>query len=207
MKYVYFLKHIPTGMMYIGSKYGLDADPRLLWKTYFTSSKKVRTLIDEYGPNSFEWSIRKTFEDREECYDYERRLLQRLKVKTRNDFLNEHHNDDFQPKSGGRRYKRPPATKYWWITNGKRDIKVAQNQPFPPGFYRGRSKGGRYGKRTPEFCKKMSELRKGVPLSEHHLQRIRETRVGMLGKKHTNETKQKQREARLRYLSGKNNCN
>lgn len=199
MKYVYFLKHIPTGLMYIGSRYTDAASPDEFWHTYFTSSKRVKSLIEQYGPETFEYSIRKTFESREACFDYECRLLSRLQARYRKDFLNLHHNEGFSCSIPSRRGKRnkPPKIKYFWYTDGTQDIKCSEGTDPKAGFYRGRTRGKNFGKRSPQFCAKMSAVKKGVPLSEHHLKRIKETRVGMTGKKHTSETKQKMRESRL----------
>lgn len=55
--YVYFIKHIPTGKFYYGSRVGnvkRGVSPQDdLWKKYFTHSKKVKRLIEECGKDSF----------------------------------------------------------------------------------------------------------------------------------------------------------
>lgn len=53
--YVYIVKNLTSGMYYIGSKYGrtTPTHPSTFWQSYFTSSKYVKNLIDEYGHEDF----------------------------------------------------------------------------------------------------------------------------------------------------------
>jgi len=76
--YVYFIKHIPTGLKYIGAEYGKSkkiANPDNLWTTYFTSSKLVKKLIGEYGANSFKIKILKQFDNPTDALMFEQKLL------------------------------------------------------------------------------------------------------------------------------------
>jgi hypothetical protein len=77
------------------------------------------------------------------------------------------------------------------ITNGVDDRKIAKDLPIPEGWQKGRTKGKRFGPRSEEFCKKMSEIKKGVPLSDKHKQSLKGLTRGMSGKKHTTETRAK----------------
>ena len=88
--YTYFLLHRPTGLKYYGAKYSKNADPTKLWVNYFSSSKKVKKLIQEYGKDSFDFEIRKTFKTKEETLLWEQSVLKRLKVDERKDWLNVH---------------------------------------------------------------------------------------------------------------------
>lgn len=49
--YVYLLKHTTTGYYYFGSKYGrtTKTNPDTFWVDYFTSSKTIHKMIEEYG--------------------------------------------------------------------------------------------------------------------------------------------------------------
>lgn len=76
-------------MYYYGSQYGKRANPNNLWRTYFTSSKKVKKLIEEYGIESFEYEIRKTFNDPVKCLLWEILVIHRLNLVKRKDFLNQ----------------------------------------------------------------------------------------------------------------------
>lgn len=86
--FTYYLYHIPTGKKYYGARWKPGCQPSDLWTTYFTSSKHVHKLIEEYGKDSFVYQIRKTFEDKSQCISWEQKVLKRLKIKTNSDWLN-----------------------------------------------------------------------------------------------------------------------
>jgi hypothetical protein len=71
--YTYFVLHIPTGKKYYGSKYGKGSTPETFWKPggYFTSSEKVKNLLQEYGANSFRAEVRKVFDTPDQALNYE----------------------------------------------------------------------------------------------------------------------------------------
>ena len=85
--YVYFVKNNTTGLKYVGCKYAKNAEPRLFWKTYFTSSSLVQCLIKEFGKEDFKFRILKTFgDDINAALIYEKTLLD-VAVK-RGDYVN-----------------------------------------------------------------------------------------------------------------------
>ncbi len=55
--YVYQIKFVPTNQIYIGCQYANNANPENLWVTYFTSSKRVKQLIKEFGLTA--WVVEK----------------------------------------------------------------------------------------------------------------------------------------------------
>ncbi len=81
-------------MNYYGVRYAIDCHPSDLFVTYFTSSAYVAAYIKEHGdPDIIE--VRKTFttEDRvTKSLEYEHRVMKRLGVTTRNDYLNKQNN-------------------------------------------------------------------------------------------------------------------
>ncbi len=79
--YTYHLFHIPTEKHYYGVRVAnkLPAEQDL-WIKYFSSSKKVRKLIKEYGKDSFRYEVRKVFENKIDAIMWETRVLKRLKV-------------------------------------------------------------------------------------------------------------------------------
>lgn len=77
------------------------------------------------------------------------------------------------------------------ITDGINDKRINDDAPIPEGWKRGRTKGKRFGPRSEEFCKKMSDIRKGKPLSQKHKESLKGLVRGMSGKTHSNETKLK----------------
>jgi general stress protein YciG len=51
--YVYIVKNKTTGLKYLGVRYAKSCHPDDLWKTYFTSSSLIKTLINAYGKEDF----------------------------------------------------------------------------------------------------------------------------------------------------------
>lgn len=89
--YTYFVLHIPTGLKYYGSKYGKGSNPNTFWKPngYFTSSEKVKKLIENYGADSFRSEVRKVFDTPDEALSYEYKFLKRVGALNKSDWLNE----------------------------------------------------------------------------------------------------------------------
>lgn len=88
--YTYHVYHIPTSAHYYGVRCGNKCSPQEdLWNKYFTSSKKIKSLIGEYGKSTFKVEVRKVFPDFDSAYSWERRVLSKLKVLSRSDWLNE----------------------------------------------------------------------------------------------------------------------
>lgn len=98
--YTYLIKHIPTNQFYYGVRYSKNCNPSDLWKTYFTSSKKVKKLIEQYGKDSFVYEIRKTFDNVEDAQNWEKRVLMRMKIPHREDFLNHRYSYSIPSMSG-----------------------------------------------------------------------------------------------------------
>ena len=77
--YVYFIKHIPTGKFYYGSRYNHIKKNILpvndLWINYFSSSKEIAQLRNETGNDSFEYKIIFTNSDPDTCFNYEQSLI------------------------------------------------------------------------------------------------------------------------------------
>jgi len=96
--FTYLIKHIPTNKYYYGVMYRKGCHPNDLWTKYFTSSTKVKNLIKQYGKKSFIFEIRKTFKTAEQALNWEHKVLKRLKVIYRNDFLNLSDNKSLNPK-------------------------------------------------------------------------------------------------------------
>lgn len=90
--YTYLITHIPTNKKYYGVRFAKGCDPSDLWISYFTSSKYISSLIKEYGKDSFEIEIRKTFNSTESARKWENKVLRRMLVTTRDDYLNKTNN-------------------------------------------------------------------------------------------------------------------
>lgn len=86
--YTYLIFCKPTSQWYYGVRYAKKCAPEEFWKTYFTSSKKVKKLIEKYGKESFIYEIRKTFKDKQSALIWERKVLIRMNIMERADCLN-----------------------------------------------------------------------------------------------------------------------
>lgn len=79
LAYAYYLYHNPTGQYYYGSRYKNVRAKRQpdedIWIHYFSSSARIKKLIDEYGAGSFTVSILVESESYDECYWYEQDLI------------------------------------------------------------------------------------------------------------------------------------
>lgn len=73
--YTYTLIHKQTRMIYYGCRKSSTFD---LLKTYFTSSKLVKRIINEEGINLFEPKLRRKFDSYEESRKHETKFLQKV---------------------------------------------------------------------------------------------------------------------------------
>ena len=77
--YVYYIKHLPTGKFYYGSRYkhinkGILPEQDF-WRNYFTSSKEIKKLIEDTGNSSFDYKIVYTDFDIDKCFSYKQTLI------------------------------------------------------------------------------------------------------------------------------------
>ena len=132
ISYVYKVKFIKTGQIYIGSRYSKKLTEEKikndLWHRYFTSSKLVKSLIKKYGNDMFIPKIIKIFNSRDEAKIYETKLLKRL---------NANYNPKLLNQSISVFENTPPLR---WITDGIIDTMISIYKPIPPEFKLGRSK-------------------------------------------------------------------
>jgi len=87
--YTYLLKFKPSNKFYYGVRFRnikLKRNPEDdLMVFYTTSSDNINKLISEYGIDSFEWTIRRTFDTPKEAIAWESKVLRRSKVLERQD--------------------------------------------------------------------------------------------------------------------------
>lgn len=98
--YTYLLTHAQTGKRYYGVRFAKGCNPSDLFVTYFTSSKYVKLLIKEYGIESFKFEIRKTFDSVEKARKWETKVLSKIGVTKRDDYLNKTDNISRPPIYG-----------------------------------------------------------------------------------------------------------
>jgi hypothetical protein len=88
MPYTYLIGWSKNKKYYYGVRYSKKSHPDDLWQTYFTSSKHVKEYMIEHGSPDI-IKIRKIFDDVDSARKWETRVLKKLSVKDREDFLNQ----------------------------------------------------------------------------------------------------------------------
>jgi hypothetical protein len=87
ISYTYLIGWKSQDKWYYGVRYSSKCHPNDLWKKYFTSSKKVKSFRENHGePDIIE--IRKTFLDPKKAKLWEERVLRRMKVSKKDQWLN-----------------------------------------------------------------------------------------------------------------------
>ena len=99
--YTYLIGWTTHNKWYYGVRYSKKCNPSDLWVKYFTSSDYVRSFREEHGePDVIQ--IRKTFSDDNSARLWEMKVLQRMRVLTREDFLNAAISLSMSPKSASK---------------------------------------------------------------------------------------------------------
>jgi len=85
--YTYLIGWSQHNKWYYGVRYSKKCNPEDLWKTYFTSSKKVQEFRKQYGdPDIIQ--VRKIFDNPIKAKSWEDRVLMKLKVESSEKWLN-----------------------------------------------------------------------------------------------------------------------
>lgn len=85
--YTYLIGWLHLNTFYYGVRYRPGCQPSDLWVKYFTSSKEVKAFRKEHGePTLVE--VRRIFSSPDEARLWEHKVLRRLNVRQRSDFLN-----------------------------------------------------------------------------------------------------------------------
>lgn len=196
--YTYLIKHLPTNTFYYGFRCANKKLPAEdLWQDYFTSSPKVKALIEEYGKDSFNAEVRKVFETKEQAVLWEAKVLQRCKVLTDDRWINQNIAGYVIPTEESNRkisayHKGKPKSEEHkknlsLSQKGKpKKSTVYQSEGYRSNMSRLKSGpgNGMYGKGcTPERAKNISEAKKGKPaknkgtsMSEEQKAKIRATK-------------------------------
>jgi hypothetical protein len=97
--YTYLIGWSHHNKYYYGVRYCKNCNPSDFWKTYFTSSKKVKDFRKCFGePDIIQ--IRKTFCNIDSARLWEHKVLKRMNVVLDNRFLNQTDNKAFVPLVG-----------------------------------------------------------------------------------------------------------
>jgi hypothetical protein len=204
--FTYLVKHIPTNRYYYGVRYKKGCHPNDLWKKYFTSSRKVKGLIRRYGKKSFIFEIRKTFKTAKQAYNWEHKVLRRMKVIHRDDFLNltDHLSVDPKHLSKLNRGKGNPMYGRKLSKERKKELsrlnigrRLSEETKEKLRFYAGKNHY-MYGKKLSEETKEKIRIgnlgKKHTKKMIKYLSKINKGgNNAMYGRKHTKETKEKMR--------------
>lgn len=192
--YNYLVVHKETNKFYYGCKYakGGYTHPDLFWNTkhkkgYFTSSKTIHKMIDEYGHDAFEYKIIKVFDTAEETYLYEQKVIKSV--------IN--HKNCLNAACGGTIDKHKNRTKESYINACKKSAITNATKIGSDGLTNNQRSSKRY-KNVPrpfDAVEKMKETkltigedglnsyergglkRRGVKLSQEHINKMKETKL------------------------------
>jgi hypothetical protein len=78
--YTYVIWCLLTGKRYYGVAFRKNCHPNDLWVRYFTSCQAVKYDLKVYGAGAFRVEIRRIFDCPNKARDWEKRVLQRLKI-------------------------------------------------------------------------------------------------------------------------------
>lgn len=87
--YTYAVLNKNTGKRYYGCRYAKNCHPNDLWKTYFTSSKIIKSLVKDSGIDCWEIQIRQVFNDIISCKFWEEKVLRRLGIPKNDKWYNQ----------------------------------------------------------------------------------------------------------------------
>lgn len=189
--YCYLIGWKKLNKWYYGSEYGKInkiANPENLWKSYFTSSEYVHRFVKENGQPDI-IKIRKTFMDSDSCRLWEQKVLIRLNVIHKDEWLNETNNISISPRAISKVWKGKNLPK-----EHKKKVSDGMKKVWADPLYRLMVRdtyAKRPGKpRSEETRKKISESRKGKKypnqakaiigrkLSDEHIKKLRIARIG-----------------------------
>lgn len=159
----YHLYHVPTGRHYYGIRYRRGCKPSDLWSTYFSSSKRVEELIEEYGADSFRVRVRRTFRTGAEALAWEEKLLTRIDAASRPDWINESNGGkNFRPPKRHTRKTKALLSKR--ITGKKRseETKRRMRESAIRANAKRKASGHVYAKASPERIEKIRAARQGT---------------------------------------------
>ena len=86
--FTYCITFIITGQRYYGVRYAKGCHPDQLWSIYFTSSTKIKSLIEKHGKDSFTFQIRKIFNNKQDAQSWESKVLIKLNAANNPNWLN-----------------------------------------------------------------------------------------------------------------------
>ena len=174
--FTYLVKHIPTNRYYYGVRFKKGCHPNDLWTKYFTSSKKVKGLIKKYGKKSFQFEIRKTFKTAQQAMAWEFKVLRRMKVVERKDFLNQSDNKRIDPKLLSKMRMGKGNPMYGKKMTEKHKLKIKNTLIKRYKKIEHHTKGRKH---TPAFLRFLSKINKGKNNKMYGVKMSKESRKKM----------------------------
>jgi hypothetical protein len=196
--YTYIIK-CPNGKSYYGYRSANKVSPEDdLWKVYFTSSKFIKELREQYDDSQFIATVDKVFETGNEARAYEERFLTENNCVGSEDWLNKN--------NAGKEFVAPKGQIPW--NKGKTGVYTEETRKKQGAA----NIGNKYcvgRKMTEEQRIANSERQKGKKISENHRQNISKSLIGntrSVGRKHSEKTKKNMSEAhKKRHAKEKRN--
>jgi hypothetical protein len=155
--FTYYIYHRPTNKHYYGVRHKKGCNPSELWKTYFTSSKIVKKLIQEYGIDSFDYEVRKTFVDGKSALLWEQRVLTKLKAAQKVNWINRHNGSKNFFCSG---HTQETKNKIGQSVRGIKRTKQTRDKMIKSSLIRERNKRENGFKMPVDFAERMVKTRK-----------------------------------------------
>lgn len=200
VSYTYLLKCTVDNTFYYGVRFGKNCHPSDFWVKYETSSKEVKNKIQKYGKESFIFEIRKIFNDSNQARKWENRVLRRMKVIHRSDFMNKTNNISIKPMFG----ENNPMTKPEVIEKFKLSrSKNSTRKPNSKEAYESSSKKLKGRKRPAEVGEKISKSLKGYKHSEEFKEKCRKRAIGVKQSENSKIKKSESIKGRKKFTNGK----
>lgn len=194
--YTYLIGWSTLNKFYYGVRTAKNCNPKELFVSYFTSSKYVKKFIKQFG-NPDIIQIRKTFNDKLKALEWEEKVINRLNMVFRDDFLN--------CGNGGKLFNSIGRTTVINKKTGEQYSISCEEYYNNKELYENAFAGERnpwYGKPLPEEIRqKLSNSLTGKKRSEESKEKQRNSILGnknhFYGKTHSDESK------KLMSISGK----
>jgi hypothetical protein len=178
--YSYLVGWSDVGKYYYGVRYGSGCHPSDLFVKYFTSSRRVKKLLETVGqPDIIQ--VRRVFSCKDDALNWEHKVLRRMRADARKDFLNASIGDGKFRNYGPMDHETCERMRQSRI--GKKHSEETKQKIREKNKELGLTEGRKRG----------AEARRGRKMSEEQKEKLRQAN---LGKKVSFETAQKMSETR-----------
>jgi len=206
MCYTYLIKCTINNKFYYGVRWGNKVPPSEdLWVKYFTSSKVIKNLINQYGKEAFLFEVRKVFTTKQEAIAWEETVLRRLRVLKSSDIwlnkcISKAIRYDIHPRKGA---IVSEETKKKISNSNKGKPKFTEEHKLIMSKNRSGSKHWNYGNTWSEESKNKNKLSNQITRKQNP--ELFTNPPSFEGKNHSEIAKQKMSLARKLYWEKKRN--